>query len=241
MNHAKKMLLIDPDTLGRIQQRAENPVNNTISSLDQEMERILTLKHLTDDEKWLKYKQVLARFLHFTNESRNPIAIPIVSVNSNVKENKDIQNELTGKQNISEEEEEAQVKDFIKIQTLKSVPKKSQNITELLYDTLNNSDIIKWNVLGSVSVHGEKLFGSSIIDLISDVVRNRRDSSPPGWETFAGVLAELNIPQEYILNVKRREFIQQLHSKASTPITPKIHSAKKNKTNRYHPWERFKF
>jgi hypothetical protein len=185
MKSAKKMLLIDPDTLGRIQQRAENPVNNTISSLDQEMDRILKLKHITDDEKWLQYKQVLSRFLHFTSGLRTPVTIPIV--------HEQLNNEQKEK-NVTKEKD--QDKDFIKIQTLKSIPKMSKNIAELLYDSLNKADIIKWDEFGSVSVRGENIPGSSIIDLISDVVRNRGNSSPAGWEFFAKVLAELNIPQE---------------------------------------------
>lgn len=236
MNHAKKMLLIDPDTLGRLQQHAKNPVNNTISSLDQEMSRILKLKQLTDDEKWLQYKQVLTRFLHFTSELRNPISLPIIS---DTEREEEVKTEVNHIKN----EEGANALDIIKIQTLKSVPLRSKNIAELLYDSLNNAEIIKWDKAGSVSVQGVKIQGSSIIDLISDVVRNRQDSSPVGWVNFANVLAELNIPREYIVNARRKEFIQQLQSKQHTPTTssPKSRSVQKNKKHRYQPWQGFKF
>lgn len=232
MNHTKKMLLIDPDTLGRMQQRINNPVNNTISLLDQEMDHILNLKHLTDDEKWLQYKQVLARFLHFTSGLRNPIALPVIyeNINEEEEENKDAKEKVVN---------EDDAKDHIKIQTLKTIPKLSKNIGELLYDSLNSADIINWDKFGSVSVRGTKIPGSSIIDLISDVVRNRRDSSPEGWEIFAHVLAELNIPQEYILNAKRKQFIHQMQAKQHTPQSSTKPNKKKPRLSA--DWERFKF
>ena len=223
MNHAKKMLLIDPDTLGRLQQRAENPVNNNILSLDQEMERILKLQNLTDDEKWSQYKQVLARFLHFTNELRQPISLPIIKEKVTEKEKNVVETKQVVKNNDDEE-----VKDLVKIQTLQSLPRVIKNVGELLYDSLNSAEIITWDNLGSVSVRGEKVHGSSIIDLISNVVRNRKDTSPQGWEIFANVLSELNVPQEYIGNARRKQFIQQLQTNQQTPASlPKAKSIKK--------------
>ena len=48
-----------------------------------------------------------------------------------------------------------------------------------------------------------------MLDLVNDVLRNRKTSSPRGWEYFARGLAHMNIPNELIQNAKRRRVIQQ--------------------------------
>lgn len=237
MHHTKKMILVDPGTLEKMQQRVDRGFNNTLSSLDQEMGRILKLKNVSDDEKWLQYKQVLARFLHFAGELRTPVTLPIVEDLQPDNKPQSVQ-DSTNTTMSSTTTTKVEDTDLIKIQILKAVPKLSRNNAELMYDSLNSAGIITWDKLGSVTVNGRKIIGSSIIDLISDVVRNRKDTSPVGWETFAEVLKELNIPQEYISNVRRRTFIHQLQAnQTTTPRTPMRRQSTLLSGNRWTPYK----
>jgi hypothetical protein len=105
----------------------------------------------------------------------------------------------------------------MKRQTVQANPKQKQHIAGTLYDTLRHSNLISWDSKGRVSIKGAEIPGSSITDLISDVVRDRKSTNPEGWSPFSDILAELNVPQEYIANTRRREFIMQKQRLQSTP------------------------
>jgi hypothetical protein len=62
-----------------------------------------------------------------------------------------------------------------------------------------------------LAIGGNIIPGSNIVDLLNDVLRDRRSSSPIGWEPFARLLAFLNIPREFIHNNQRWDYIQRLH------------------------------
>ena len=69
---------------------------------------------------------------------------------------------------------------------------------------------VKWDNKGVVSLDGETIPGSSITDLVNDVVRSRKGYSPRGKNSFAKVLAKMNTPEEFIRNEKRRKLISSL-------------------------------
>ncbi|KAF4526816.1 hypothetical protein B566_EDAN015143 [Ephemera danica] len=82
---------------------------------------------------------------------------------------------------------------------------------KLLLHLLSRSSIISWDDSGRVTINNQLLHGSNIIDLLNDVLRNRKHSSPVGWEPFAHVLASLNVPREFINNDQRWTYIQRLN------------------------------
>lgn len=85
MNHAKKMILIDQQTLDRISKAkvptglqvnkshnalsATNAIRDKITALRNEMKQILRLKDLDDNEKLSRYQETLRRYLHFISIS----------------------------------------------------------------------------------------------------------------------------------------------------------------------------
>lgn len=237
MSQAKKMILVDPETLERLHQQSSSSVKNKMNGLDQEMDKIINDRHLTDSEKWTHYNQILQRFLHFNHEIRQPLHIPIVSAESVPSNRSEISSQSLPKV------------DHIKYQTLQALPKLKRNVGELLYDTLTKSDKVTWDEQGRVTVNGRELVGSSITDLISDVVRDRKTSNPEGWTAFSEVLYEMNIPQEYIQNSRRREFIALRRQGKSTPPRGIPHSLGQRKREiRVYPgavrkpsWEKYKF
>lgn len=207
MDHAKKMLMITPEALHRLQNPQPSMVNDSLSEMDQDMQRILRLHNLTDKEKWEMYNKTLNRFLHFVNEGRRAIQFPIIEDNDKNIETND-------------QKPESEI-DSVKQQTLASIPKQLKPKAEQLYDTLSRSGVINWNDLGLVKIHGQTIQGSSIVDLLNDTVRNRQTAQDPiGWDVFSNVLAELNIPFEYVGNLKRREYIRQKAKYPDTPLSP---------------------
>ena len=59
---------------------------------------------------------------------------------------------------------------------------------------------MSWDEDGTVKLYGKPIQGSNIIDLVNDVVRQRKGSEPTGWQLFAEGLRKLNIPQDVIGN-----------------------------------------
>ncbi|KAL4229208.1 hypothetical protein ACF0H5_012247 [Mactra antiquata] len=49
-----------------------------------------------------------------------------------------------------------------------------------------------------------------MIDLVNDVLRQRKSSNPHGWEQFSRGLRDVNVPQEVVGNKRRWSWIQNL-------------------------------
>ena len=86
----------------------------------------------------------------------------------------------------------------------RSLPKTFQEHAHVLMKELENfPDIINWDTNKEVTIQGQKLKGSNIIDLIGDVLRNRKTLPPIHSSTFLKTMADLNIPEEFIKNKNR--------------------------------------
>ncbi|CAH2109053.1 unnamed protein product [Euphydryas editha] len=84
MENEKKMILIEPGLIEKLKQ--ENKVNSNLSRLDIKMQNIMNSK-TEDRKKWMLYLQTLQRYLHFTEENRQPLRLPIYSDTSNEDSN----------------------------------------------------------------------------------------------------------------------------------------------------------
>ena len=69
--------------------------------------------------------------------------------------------------------------------------------------------------------------GSNAVDLIHDLLRNRKTPDPVGWQQFANQMRAANIPMELVGNVTRRLYLQKKRGKRTpqkrkptTPETP---------------------
>jgi uncharacterized protein YjdB len=131
-------------------------------------------KKMSDRDKWTMYNQVLQSYLHIAEEKRQPLRVPLES---------DI--------------------DFIGDLVLSSVPPSNKAKAHDLYKILRHSSNIKWNDSDKVSIDGLSITGSNIVDLIHDILRQRRDVNPIGWKEFAKGLRDLNIPKEFVGNKAR--------------------------------------
>ncbi|KAK3720534.1 hypothetical protein QZH41_001987 [Actinostola sp. cb2023] len=111
---------------------------------------------------------------------------------------------------------------------LTTVPKKFRSQAEgLLRWVKKTPEAVKWDDRGVVSLDGTPIQGSSISDLVNDVLRTRRGFSPAGRDDFTRVLAKLNTPEDFIRNEGRRK-LMALHKideslPPSTPSLPTLH------------------
>lgn len=227
MEHAKKMLLIDPSIIDKISQH--NSVDTPISRLDSEMQKILKSNE-EDRKKCILYLQTLQRFLHFTEEGRQPIEIPFVSnilkeeregevaddgIVMNKNHDVDTTNIVAGQ--TSNEDEKLGKTNFNRklsysaSHILSLIPKTYTKKCELLLNSMSlNKNKIYWDDEGTVIIDKEKIPGSNILDLVNDSLRPLKRSEPIGWEKFMNALKEINIPLTYIGNPTRSDYIKQL-------------------------------
>ena len=89
--------------------------------------------------------------------------------------------------------------DIIERELIQSLPWSLQVKGRLLLESLKACDV-SWNSGGEIIISSTMYDGTNIVDLVNDVMRNRKYSAPHGWEIFAGQLAKLNVPQEMGLN-----------------------------------------
>lgn len=185
------MILIPQETMERLESQKTSTTVPTdpAGRLDQEMRSILVQEDKTDREKWKLYRQVLHRYLFFTGESRKPLQFNVRSV----------ANEGALEQTASDSEGPAQppTEDIVV-----SVPQKYQKKAELLLKhLLQNSDgKLSWNREGQVFIDGTTIEGANIVDLVNDVVRERKNVVAVGRQPFANFLHKVHTPLEYIGN-----------------------------------------
>lgn len=199
MQHCKKLVLMSHDAVAKLTDKSMlRTTNEVMTDLDKDMDKILKQK-AEDSEKWKSYEQALQRYLHFAGEQRKPIEISLPE-NGEVKK---------------EEEEEASrslsAKDKDLLHQLDLLmPVKFQNNGSALYHLLaspRHRSLISWNENGQLIISGQKVEGTSIIDLISDASRPRQSAQANGWSQFAEILKKVNAPQELVQNKEYKSFI----------------------------------
>uniref|UniRef100_A0A2A4IZU0 Uncharacterized protein n=1 Tax=Heliothis virescens TaxID=7102 RepID=A0A2A4IZU0_HELVI len=194
--------------------------------LDIEMQNIMNSK-TEDRKKWMLYLQTLQRYLHFTEEDRQPLRLPIYSDTFNVDSNEskigfknkdrdtkssfDVESLLDESVSIKSKENEVNSL-YTPTQILSLIPKTYNKKGQLLLNFVGKSKI-HWDNEGVVIIDNEKIPGSNIVDLINDTLRPLKRSDPIGWDRFAKALKDIKVPLTYIGNPKRCEFITQLQAK----------------------------
>ena len=79
------------------------------------------------------------------------------------------------------------------------MPASLRNDTEILMNRIKDDDVVSWTPRGEVSIHGEKLNGINIGDLIADVIRSTKKPMAQRKQ-FLSALLEMNTPEAMIKN-----------------------------------------
>lgn len=200
-----------------------------VNTLDSEMTDILANKKLSPEVKWRKYGAALNRYMHFVNENRKPLKLPIVTEPRH-------QDVSAGEETETEKNSE-DAADNIRSTLLAVVPKTFKNSAKALYDRLSTPQarsVLSWDHNGRVSVKGVVIPESNIVDFVSDLTRFRKTFNPAGWTTFAQALGSMHLPTDLIGNKKYLAVIQGQHGSGLTSFEPRppslVHHAPRRPT-----------
>ncbi|GFY22119.1 uncharacterized protein TNCV_3297631 [Trichonephila clavipes] len=143
------------------------------------MQDILRNKTILESEKANQYLQVLQKFVKIHHPQREVIEETV-------------------------EKKEPVLEDGNNITTkiLNSAPIRYQQTAKNILDFLKDKhSIISWTPEGEIIYKSERLPRTNIVSLITDLLRNRKNS-PKGSTEFHAALREINIPKNFIVNRK---------------------------------------
>ena len=178
------MILVDPTHMLLNTSPVPDPLSDSVLSLDDEIKRILESSSITDHDKASAYERVLQKYLHKVGQvnARETYRQPPGTIDKPTPLNED--------KNIPMEK-----------RLINMLPKTMQQKGRALLDHLKEATDLKWNERGELVHQGEIIRDSNISDLMNETVRARKDSiKPKGWDLFAQVLKESNVPLELIGN-----------------------------------------
>ena len=190
MLHVRKMALVDPRLLKSLR---ENPtplpdaIDTTLRDLDAEMTSILDRSDADESEKVRLYNQALLRYNDMT-KARAAKPIPVV-----VAVKKEAAATIPTTASVVEPTD-----------IVGTLPKTLQMKGRRLLSRLS---AVTWNE------RGVAIRGSNAVDLIHDLLRNRKTPDPVGWQQFANQMRAANIPMELVGNVTRRLYLQKKRGK----------------------------
>ena len=76
----------------------------------------------------------------------------------------------------------------------------------------HGEDVVSWTRTGDVSIHGERVPGTNLVDLVNDVLQSSRSSimSMPQRENFLTALAAASVPEALIKNKTALELYREI-------------------------------
>ena len=196
MLHVRKMALVDPRLL---KYWRENPtplpdaIDTALRDLDAEMTSILDGSDADESEKVRLYNHALLRYNDMT-KARAAKPIPVV-----VEVKKEAAATMPTTALVVEPAD-----------IVGTLPKTLQMKGRQLLSRLS---AVTWNERGELIHKGVAIRGSNAVDLVHDLLRNRKTPDPVGWQQFANQMRAANIPMELVGNVTRRLYLQKKRSK----------------------------
>ena len=216
MSHVRKMALVDPRLLKSLRENptplpdpTSNAIDTTLRDLDAEMTSILDRSDADVSEKVRLYNQALLRYNDMT-KARAAKPIPVV-----VAVEKEAAATMPTMPTTASVVEPTDI--------VGTLPKTLQMKGRQLLSRLS---AVTRNERGELIHKGVAICGSNAVDLIHDLLRNRKTPDPVGWQQFANQMRAANIPMELVGNATRRLYLQKKGSKRTPqkrkPTTPDV-------------------
>lgn len=225
MKHSRRMLLVPEEMMNLIYQKTNletSPLVRSMSALNQQIDRNLDDANLSSEVKLKNHEQHFRRFLNLQDKKES--YIPKVQIHPGTTTPPMVTQEPQQKLTQEQPQVAQPPPTVLDQQIIKSIPKRFQNQAEGLLEWIRKSpEAITWDERGVVSLEGRPIRGSSITDLMSDIVRTRKGFLPTGRDEFTKVLAKLNTPEDFVRNEDRRKLISLY--KAGLPATPSFYDS----------------
>ena len=248
MQHAQKMILVNPETLSAAKDKPVSSESVARTRLDQELKDILNRVDLEPYDKLQQYNQVLQRYLtYYNSSSKRPMTLKIQHDKPKADQpqtedgppqapppvDKDTPI-IDGHNDASHYQE---VKDASS-RLMANFPVVIKKKADTLLDMIKNSKgIMDFNESGELLLEGNVISGTHISDLIYDVLMEKAGLEPQGSEQFLKGLARLNVPERLIRNKNRRATLRNLKHispiKRSSKTSTSIVSKRKSKNTGY--------
>lgn len=166
------------------------PPLQKVLNLDRQMTEILNDQSMTEDEKAVRYSQLLQELRHFKTKGQKRETLPVRIVG---------------------DKDDSSAPGVLETEIVNSVPTTMIQKTRQLMDKIKTLPGLKWDEqTGEVSVDGQVIQDSHLLDLVHDAIRPRKTApDPAGWEEFSQALVKGGVPIEFIHNPKRREYIRK--------------------------------
>ena len=201
----QKLALVDPQQIGpdsRVNHIFQAPTKKSLSALDKEMREVLETD-ISDSDKVFQYNQILQRYRTYDEKSNQPVTVKI------------------DPNTISQSLKPDYLSRKIPEQVLCLTPITFRAKAAEILDRIQESGHMSWDDKGQLVLDGKSVENSNMVDLVNDVVRNRKTTSPPvGWQAFATGLRSLNIPEEIIGNRDRIQYIRSNVPQLATSLSP---------------------
>ena len=221
MEHAKKMILIEPRVLESMQQQQQqqqqtrqdyDTTSRDLKETDQFMQAILDSSDGHIQDKANAFQQALRGFLNRFDEYKNrPLGRVQLTPPEQSTLDQDRQPPPTQKTDAVEED------------VMISVPANLKKRAARILQRLKADPEVKWNDRGEFAYRGRLIKNSNLTDLVNDVLKKRNSvKDPRGWETFAQALQRLNVPQDLIGNNSRWSYMRKQDdlNESLAPSTP---------------------
>ncbi|XP_071111249.1 uncharacterized protein [Haliotis cracherodii] len=221
MKYAHKMVLVPEDTWQSLQateQRHRQTLHTpllekkrlqNLEQMDTLMQRSQQPFHMREQE----YNQLLQHMLELQRQQHNS------------NNNKALQPKVTPPSSPSTMDTTGRpAPQQVRDEVVMSVPKaKSSKAMNLMTRIQNNPDL-SWTPEGILTIEGEPVPGTHMVDLINNLVRHRKTKEGPGgWTILSHHLANSHVPHEIIGNPQRWQWMQkqqqQQHHPHATPET----------------------
>ena len=190
MLHVKKMALVDPRLLKSLRAPLPDAIDTALRDLDAEMTSILDGSDADESEKVRLYNQALLRYNDMT-KARAAKPIPVVV----------------------EVKKEAAATTALVVEPADIVGTLPKTLQMKGRQLLSRLSAVTWNERGELIHKGVAIRGSNAVDLVHDLLRNRKTPDPVGWQQFANQVRAANIPMELVGNVTRRLYLQKKRGK----------------------------
>ncbi len=228
MNYTKKMALVDPRMIQHMQSQAhvtENPTETKMCQLDQDMQAILNQHDLPTKQKMVLYNEVLQKYLFFQDKLSKETPGQTPSPEKVV-----IPETTEGAIDLPKEDMATQ------FSIIDSTPKPYRNKARVFLNYLERNKNVSWSKNGELVYKGRTVPHTHVVDLIQDSLRKRKTHVPHGWQQFAYILKESNVPRDLIGNSDRWDWIQKESSEFTFPTTsPKPERSRSVKTSSTKP------